>query len=294
MAHGIECLVIDPGSLEVKRRPRRVKTDRVDLKKLLRTLSAWRRGERHVWSVVRIPTIEEEDLRHSHRERSRLISERTAHINRIKGLLFAQGIRVDNIPKTLALEKLVTGDGRRLPPRLAAEIAREMKRLATVQEQIDEVERERDTAPTACKETEKKRHLLLQLKSIGPTNAALLSREVYYRHFDNQRQIGSFLGLTPSPFKSGEEERCQGISRAGSGRVRAVMIEAAWLWVRHQPKSALTRWFLQRTAGQSKRVRKIMIVALARKLAIALWRFVELGLVPEGAILSPRVIAKAR
>jgi len=156
IAHGIECLVIDPGSLEVKRRPRRVKTDRVDLKKLLRTLSAWRRGERHVWSVVRIPTIEEEDLRHSHRERRRLIGERTAHINRIKGLLFAQGIRVDNI-KTLALEKLVTGDGHRLLPRLAAEIAREMKRLATVQEQIDEVERERDTAPTACKETEKKR-----------------------------------------------------------------------------------------------------------------------------------------
>jgi transposase len=293
IAHGIECLVIDPGSLEVKRRPRRVKTDRVDLKKLLRTLSAWRRGERHVWSVVRIPTIEEEDLRHSHRERRRLICERTAHINRIKGLLFGQGIRVDNI-KTLALEKLVTGDGHRLLPRLAAEIAREMKRLATVQEQIDEVERERDTAPTACKETEKKRHLLLQLKSIGPTNAAVLSREVYYRHFDNQRQIGSFLGLTPSPYDSGEEERCQGISRAGSGRVRAVMIEAAWLWVQHQSKSALTRWFIQRTAGQSKRIRKIMIVALARKLAIALWRFVELGLVPEGAILSPRVTAKAR
>jgi len=295
LAHGIECLVIDPGSLEVKRRPRRVKTDRVDLKKLVRTLSAWRRGERHVWSVVRIPTIEEEDLRHSHRERSRLISERTAHINRIKGLLFAQGIRVGKITsKTLAIEKLVTGDGHRLPPRLAAEITREMQRLATVEQQIDAIEKERDTAPTTCKETEKKRHLLLQLKSIGPANAALLSREVYYRHFDNQRQIGSFLGLTPSPFKSGEEERCQGISRAGSGRVRAVMIEAAWLWVRHQPKSALTRWFLERTAGQSKRVRKIMIVALARKLAIALWRFVELGLVPEGAILSPRVIAKAR
>jgi transposase len=294
-AHGIDCLVIDPGSLEVKRRPRRVKTDRVDLKKLLRTLSAWRRGERHVWSVVRIPTIEEEDLRHSHRERSRLISERTAHINRIKGLLFAQGIRVDKITsKMLVIEKLVTGDGHRLPPRLAAEITREMQRLATVEQQIDAIEKERDTAPTTCKGTEKKRHLLLQLKSIGPANAALLSREVYYRHFDNQRQIGSFLGLTPSPYDSGEEERCQGISRAGSGRVRAVMIEAAWLWVRHQPKSALTRWFLQRTAAQSKRVRKIMIVALARKLAIALWRFVELGLVPEGAILSPRVIAKAR
>jgi transposase len=293
MARGIECLVIDPGSLEVKRRPRRVKTDRVDLKKLLRTLSAWRRGERHVWSVVRIPTTEAEDLRRSHRERRRLIGERTAHINRIKGLLFAQGIRVDNI-KSLALEKLVTGDGRRLPPRLIAEIVREMKRLATVQEQIDEVERERDMAPTACKETEKKCHLLLQLKSIGPTTAAVLSREVYYRQFDNQRQVGSFLGLTPSPFKSGAEERCQGISRAGSGHVRAVMIEAAWLWVQHQPKTGLTRWFIERTAGQSKRVRKIMIVAFARKLAIALWRFVELGLVPEGAILNPRVTAKAR
>src|ERR1700758_1683772 len=204
IAHGIECLVIDPGSLEVKRRPRRVKTDRVDLKKLLRTLSAWRRGERHVWSVVRIPTIEEEDLRHSHRERRRLIGERTAHINRIKGLLFAQGIRVDNI-KTLALEKLVTGDGHRLLPRLAAEIEREMKRFAMVQEQIDEIEKERDTAPTTCKETEKKRHLLLQLKSIGPANAALLSREVYYRHFDNQRQVGSFLGLTPSPMTAAKK-----------------------------------------------------------------------------------------
>jgi transposase len=272
---------------------RRVKTDRADLKKLLRTLSAWRRGEQHVWSVLRIPTIEEEDLRRSHRERRRLIGERTAHTNRITGLLFAQGILVGKITsKSLAIEKLVTGDGHRLPPRLAAEITREMQRLATVEQQIDAIEKEPDTAPTTCKETEKKRHL--QLKSIGPANAALLSREVYYHHFDNQRQVGSFLGLTPSPFKSGEEERCQGISRAGSGRVRAVMIEAAWLWVQHQPKSALTRWFNERTAGQSKRVRKIMIVALARKLAIVLWRFVELALVPEGAILSPCVIAKAR
>ena len=294
--HGIECLVLDPGSLEVNRRSRRVKTDRIDLKKLLRTLTAWCRGERHVCSVVRIPTIDEEDLRRSHRERSRLIGERTAHINRIKGLLFGQGIRVGTISsKTLALDKFVTGDGRRLPPRVVAEIAREMKRLATVEEQIEEVERERDTAPTACKETEKKRHLLLQLKSIGSTNAALLSREVYYRHFDNQRQVGSFLGLTPSPYDSGEEERCQGISRCGSGRVRAIMIEAAWLWIQYQPKSSLTRWFMKRTAGQSKRVRKIMIVALARKLAIALWRFVELGLVPEGAILHPpRMTAKAQ
>ena len=296
-ARGIECLVIDPGSLQVSRRGRRVKTDRVDVKTLLRTLIAWCRGEQHVWSLVRIPSIDEEDLRRSHRERSRLVRERTAHINRIKGLLFAQGIRGINVKsrhRTLAVDKLVTGDGHRLPPRLASEIDREIQRLAMVQEQIAEIEHERDTASTACEATERKRDLLSQLKSVGPAISAFLSREVYYRQFANQRQVGSFLGLTPSPYDSGEEERCQGISRAGSGHARAVMIEAAWLWIKHQPKSALTRWFVERTAGQSKRVRKIMIVAVARKLAIALWRYVELGLVPQGAILNPPITQKAR
>jgi len=295
-ARGVECLVIDPGSLQVSRRGRRVKTDRVDVKTLLRTLIAWCRGERHVWSLVRIPSIDEEDLRRSHRERSRLVRERTAHINRIKGLLFAQGIRDINVKsryKTLAVDELVTGDGHRLPPRLAGEIAREIRRLATVQEQIAEIERERDAAPTTCEATERKRDLLSQLKSIGPAISAFLSREVYYRQFANQRQVGSFLGLTPSPYDSGEEERCQGISRAGSGHARAVMIETAWLWIKHQPKSALSRWFVERTAGQSKRVRKIMIVAVARKLAIALWRYVELGLVPQGAILNPQMKARS-
>jgi len=296
-ARGVECLVIDPGSLQVNRRGRPVKTDRVDVKVLLRTLIAWCRGERHVWSLVRIPTVEEEDLRRSHRERSRLVRERTAHINRIKGLLFAQGIRGINVKsqyKTLAVDKLVTGDGHRLPPRIACEIAREIQRLAMVQDQIAEIERERDTAPTPCDATERKRQLLLQLKSIGPAISALLSREVYYRQFANRRQVGSFLGLTPSPYNSGEEERCQGISRAGSGHVRAIMIETAWLWIRHQPRSALTQWFLERTAGQSTRMRKIMIVAVARKLAIALWRYVEYGLVPHGAILNPPATGKAR
>jgi len=296
-ARGVECLVIDPGSLQVSRRGRRVKTDRVDVKTLLRTLIAWCRGERHVWSLVRIPSIDEEDLRRSHRERSRLVRERTAHINRIKGLLFAQGIRdikVKSRYKTLAVDELVTGDGHRLPPRLAGEIAREIRRLATVQAQIAEIERERDAAPTTCEATEGKRDLLSQLKSIGPAISAFLSREVYYRQFANQRQVGSFLGLTPSPYDSGEEERCQGISRAGSGHARAVMIETAWLWIKHQPKSALTRWFVERTAGQSKRVRKIMIVAVARKLAIALWRYVELGLVPQGAIINSPMTRKAR
>lgn len=289
--------MIDPGSLQVNRRGRRVKTDRIDVKVLLRTLIAWCRGERHVWSLVRIPSVDEEDLRRSHRERGRLVRERTAHINRIKGLLFGQGIRSINVKskyKTLAVDKLVTGDGHRLPPRLACEITREIQRLAMVQEQIAEIERERDAAPTSCEATERKRHLLLRLKSIGPAISALLSREVYYRQFADRRQVGSFLGLTPSPYNSGEQEHCQGISRAGSGHVRAVMIETAWLWIRHQPKSALTRWFVERTAGQSKRMRKIMIVAVARKLAIALWRYVELGLVPQGAILNPPMTGNAR
>ncbi len=178
MGRSIECLVIDPGSLQVNRRGRRVKTDRVDVKMLLRTLIAWCRGERHVWSLVRIPSIDEEDLRRSHRERGRLVRERTAHINRIKGLLFGQGIRGINVKsqyKTLAVDNLVTGDGHRLPPRLACEIAREIQRLAMVQEQIAKIERERDTAPTPCEATERKRHLLLQLKSIGPAISALLS-----------------------------------------------------------------------------------------------------------------------
>jgi transposase len=220
-ARGIECLVIDPGSLQVNRRGRPVKTDRVDVKLLLRTLIAWCRGERHVWSLVRIPSIEEEDLRRSHRERSRLVRERTAHINRIKGLLFAQGIRGINVKsqyKTLAVDKLVTGDGHHLPPRLACEIAREIQRLAMVQDQIAEIESERDTAPTPCEATERKRELLLQLKSIGPAISALLSREVYYRQFANRRQVGSFLGLTPSPYNSGEEERCCGIGSCGVPR----------------------------------------------------------------------------
>ena len=288
---GIECLVVDAASLQVNRRGRRAKTDRIDVEMLLRALIAWCRGERHVWSVVRIPSIDEEDLRRSHRERSRLVQERTAHINRIKGLLFAQGIRDINVRskyKRLEVSKLVTGEGRPLPPRLASEIARELERLALVQQQLVTIERERDEAPTPCTSTEKKRVQLSLLNGIGPTVSAIMAREVYFRQFKNRRQVAGFLGLATSPHDSGAVERSQGISRAGSGPVRVTMIQAAWLWVKHQPKSAITRWFLQRTDGQSGRIKRIAIVAVARKLAIALWRYVEQGLVPQGAILTSR------
>ena len=287
--HGIECLVMEPASLQVNRRARRVKTDRIDVEGLLHTLIAWRRGERHVCSMVVIPSVEEEDVRRSHRERNRLVRERTAHINRIKGLLFGQGIRGINVKKdykVLAPAALVTADGRPLPDRLGREIARQIERLTQVQAQIVEAERERDQASTPCAATERKRHQLLRLNGIGPTFAAILAREVYYRRFANRRQVASYIGLAPSPYDSGDGRRSQGISKAGNSLARYCLIQAAWLWLRHQPNSALTQWFRQRTEGQGKRVRCIMIVALARKLAIALWRYVELGLIPQGATLS--------
>ena len=286
---GVDCRVMDPASLQVDRRARRAKTDRIDVEKLLHTLIAWCRGERHVCSMVVIPSAEEEDLRRSHRERTRLVRERTAHINRIKGLLFAQGIRGINVKshyKKLTQEDFVTGDGRPLPERLAREIAREIERLALVQEQIRAVERECDQAPTPCEATERKRQQLLCLNGIGPVSAPVLAREVYYRQFANRRQVASYIGLTPSPYDSGESRRSQGISKAGNSLVRHVMIQSAWMWLKHQPQSALSQWFRQRTEGHSKRMRCIMIVALARKLAVALWRYLEHGLIPEGAIVK--------
>jgi transposase len=282
---------MDPASLQIDRRARRVKTDRIDVEKLLQALIAWCRGERHVCSMVVIPSVEEEDLRRTHRERNRLVRERTAHINRIKGLLFGQGIRGINVKaryKKLVPAELVTADGRPLPERLAREIAREIDRLAQVQEQVRDVERERDLAPGTCPATEQKRQQLLQLNGIGVATAPILAREVYYRRFANRGQVASFIGLAPSPYDSGESRRSQGISKAGNSLVRAVLIQTAWMWLRHQPDSALSQWFRRRTEGHSKRVRCIMIVAVARKLAIALWRYLETGLIPEGATLSSK------
>ncbi len=286
---GIECRVLDPASIQVNRRARRVKTDRIDVLALLRALIATDRGERHVCAIVRVPSVEEEDARRSHRERQRLVRERTGHINRIKGLLFAQGIRDIN-PKLrrtqIDFAALQTAEGHLLPDRLRHELEREYARLALVENQLREVEKERDTADAREPVVERKRQMLVAVKGVGGTSAAILAREVFARSFANRRQLGSYLGLTPSAYDSGSVTRSQGISKAGNSWARRILIEVAWLWQKYQPASPLSNWYLQKTTGQSSRIRRIMLIALARKLAISLWRYVETGLVPEGVVMA--------
>jgi transposase len=286
---GIECRVLDPASIQVNRRARRVKTDRIDVLALLRALIATDRGERHVCAIVRVPSVEEEDARRSHRERQRLVRERTGHINRIKGLLFAQGIR-DIKPKLrrsrIDFAALETAEGHPLPDRLRRELEREYARLSLIATQLREVEKERDTADAQDPVVEQRRQLLVALHGVGATSAAILAREVFARSFASRRQLGSYLGLTPSAYDSGSTTRCQGISKAGNSWARRILIEVAWLWQKYQPASPLSIWYIQRTAGQSSRIRRIMLIALARKLAISLWRYVETGLVPEGVAIA--------
>ncbi|MFQ5766172.1 MAG: IS110 family transposase [Rhodospirillales bacterium] len=291
-AHGVHNHVFDPASVQVNRRARRAKTDRIDVRGLLRALMAHARGEPKVVSVVRAPSVAEEDARRLHRERHRLVGERVSHVNRIKGLCASQGIydyqplRRDRHDRLAGLR---TGDGRALPARLAAEIGRELKRLELVLEMIAAIEAERDdvaAAKTTAHPEARKIQMLVRLKSIGPEVATVLTGEVLYRTFDNRRQVASYVGLDASPFASGAISRDQGIAKAGNAKARATMIELAWLWLRHQPDSELSRWFRDRVGGLRGRPRRIAIVALARKLLVALWRYVETGLVPTGAVLK--------
>jgi transposase len=288
--HGVINHVLDPASIEVERRKRRAKTDRLDLDKLMRVLLALCRGEPRVCSVVRVASVAEEDAKRPHRERERLMLERGAHLNRIKALLHGQGIRDVN-PCARRFEAMLakrhTGDGHRLPAGVRAEIGRELARLRLVVEQIAaleaEIARSLRNAPAASSAA--KAAQLMQLKGLGMAGAQTLAHEVYYRHFANRRQLGGYLGLTGTPYDSGQTRREQGISKAGNPRARTLLIELAWLWLRHQPESELSRWFFRRIGESKGRGRKIAIVALARKLAVALWRYLEIGLVPTGARL---------
>jgi transposase len=292
-ARGIRNYVIDPASVQVDRRARRAKTDRVDVERLLRSLMAYLRGEPKVWSVVRVPSVAEEDDRRLHRERGRLIGERIQHVNRIKGLLAIHGI-YDYQPlhrdRMQRLKGLQTADGHQLSPRLKAEIMRELQRLELLLGMINTIEAERDAIASAKAKVEhsnaKKIQDLVKVKSIGPEFATALVSEVFYRSFDNRKQLAGYLGLTPSHFQSGPMCRDQGISKAGNTKARTTMIELAWMWLQYQPGSALSIWFHNRVGKLKGRIRRITIVAVARKLLIALWRYLETGLVPDGAILK--------
>lgn len=283
---------IDPSSIEVNRRARRAKTDRIDLEKLMRTFLAYLRGEPRVCSIVHVPTVEDEDRKCRTRERERLIKERTAHINRIKGLLHGQGIRdVQPLARSFieCLSKLRTGDGRPLPERLKQEIAREHERLRLVGQQVAEIEAKNRAELRAAQPGSPEARImqLIDLKGIGPVGGRELVNEVFYRAFDNRRQVGSYFGLTGTPYDSGERSREQGISKAGNRRARELAIELAWLWTVHQPDSALTRWFRERVRDIKGRIRRIAVVALARKLMVALWRYLTTGVIPTGAVLHP-------
>ena len=291
-AQGIRNYIIDPASLQVDRRGRRPKTDRIDATLLLRSLMAYLRGEPKVWSVVQVPSVGEEDARRLHRERARLINERNQHVNRIKGLCAIHGVyhyEPMRRGRLARLERLRTVQGDELPARLKAEIKRELQRLELVLEMIDQLEAERDAIVTDEAPTHlnaRKIRDLNKLRAIGPEFATVLVGEVFYRSFNNRRQLGSYVGFTPSPFRSGTVAREQGISKAGNPKARQSMIELAWLWLRYQPDSALSIWFRERVGAMKGRIRRIAIVAVARKLLVALWRYLETGAVPQGAVLK--------
>ena len=287
----IESHVVDPASIATSRRRRRAKTDRIDGETLLRALLAHKRGEPRVCAMVKAPTPEEEDRRRVCRERKVLIGERVEHINRIKGLLFSQGISSYGAlrrDRRQRLEELRTGDGGPLPTHLKTQISRELDRLELLLEQIGMVEAERDAMlaaqPAAAPASAGR--MLRNFKGVGPEFAAILWLEALFRHFDNRRQIASYAGLAPTPWQSGSVDREQGVSKAGNPRLRATLIELAWLWLRHQPQSALALWFKERVTRNGGRMKKTLIVALARKLLVALWKYVTVGVVIEGAVMK--------
>ena len=290
---GLETVVLDPASLLVNRKAKQRKTDRIDATKMVRALLAHDRGDAAVLSRVRVPSVEEEDRRRLLRERQRLVKERTALTNAIKGLLKLHGI-FDLEPRAAdfdaAFATVTTACGDPFPPQACREIERLAERLGLVMRQIEAVEAERDAAVRRAEAVadsgagaDASIAVLARLKGIGTNDATLLTHEVFYRQFRNRRELADWAGLAPTPWASGDVQRDQGIGRDGPGWIRAQLVQMAWRWIRFQPDSALSQWFEARTAGARGRTRRVMIVALARKLLIALWRYATTGLVPTGA-----------
>jgi transposase len=289
-AEGLGNHVVEPTSILVSRRARRAKTDRLDAEGLLRVLAAHDRGDRQVCSVLRVPTPAEEDAKRPHRERETLVQERVRIENRIAALLLTQGIRKRPSLRRwdAELAGLRTADGRALPPQLRAELERLKRRLVLTMELIRELETERAAALAAAPSDEAAAKImaLSRIRGVGDTFAAVLTREVFYRRFDNRRQLASYVGIAPTPHQSGAIDRDRRIGRAGNPRARKTLIQLAWLWLRYQPASALAAWFRDRVGARAGRTRRIAIVAMARKLLVALWRYVETGLVPAGMELK--------
>jgi transposase len=287
----IEVHIMHPASIPVERRGRRAKTDRLDLDMLLRTLLAWLRGEPRACSMVNVPSQAEEDLRRPERERERLVSERVALENRIGNLLCLHGVsgfkpRLKKAAEKLAMLRDFAGEP--LPEKLMEELRRLLERHQLLSEQMSAIEAAREQAVAGAKPDPAAQQIeaLTLLYGLGLATATVLTREVFCRRFRNRQAIASFVGLTGTPFNSGGSEREQGISKNGNPRIRRVLIQLTWRWLRFQPRSALSLWFMQRTGGAKGRIRKVMAVAVARKLLVALWRYVATGELPAGAITA--------
>jgi len=288
-AHGITNYIVDSSSIEVNRRRRRAKSDGLDVRKLVSMLIRYAHGERAVWRVVHVPSVAAEDQRHLHRDLETLKQERASTTTRIKGLLSSQGVRLTSLSKLPEqLEALRLWDGSPLPSGLCRRVLRVYAHHQFLSQQIAELEAERRALLQTSQEAalEKVRQLM-HLRGIGINGAWLLVMEFFgWRAFKNRREVGGLAGVTPTPYHSGESAREQGITKSGNRHVGWMTMELAWSWVRYQPESALSCWFRQRFGGGGKRLRRIGIVAVARKLLIALWRFLETGVLPEGAVLK--------
>jgi transposase len=287
---GVTNYVVDSSSILVDRRAKNAKTDRLDVEKLLMMLIRYVNGEQKIWRIVRVPTVEQEDIRRMNRERQRLLKEKTGHSNRIKSLLVTQGLKMHIGPKFVqTLDQVELWDGSKLQPHLKKEIIREYERYATIVNQLKALEGDKQEFLESGHEQAKQIHELQRLKGVGPVSSMTLVNEYFYRNFKNVKQVGSGGGLAPTPFSSGDTQKEQGINKAGVGRVRTTMVELSWCWLRYQPESSLSLWFMKRFGSGGKRMRKIGIVALARKLLIALWKYLKKGIVPEGARMKQLV-----
>lgn len=287
-ANGIESHVVDAGSIAAPRRKRRAKSDGIDGETLIRVLLAWLRREPRVCSMVQPPSVATEDRRRLSREHETLVRERTRETNRMRGLLMSQGVRDFNPLRRGARERLAglaTGDGQPLPPCLLAELGRLLDRIALLVAQIAAVAAASGRALAAAG-GRAPAALLPQLRGLGQETVAALAGEAFWRRFANRRQIAAYSGLAATPWRSGQLVHEQGVGGAGNPRLRKAMVQLAWLWLRHQPDSALSRWYRQRVGTQKGRIRRIAIIALARKLLVALWRYVTHGTIPEGAVLK--------